>query len=111
MASVSTNPCNLLRAYIGAVPVLCLLDSGASVSVLKYTIWKRIRSNAYTKLSSKRHYSLQAVDNSVMNISFDIETNVKINGLNIPATFSVVEQLGFNCIIEIDFFISNTIGS
>jgi hypothetical protein len=111
MASVSTNPCNLLRAYIGAVPVVCLLDSGASVSVLNYKIWKRIRPNAYTKLPSKRHDSLQAADNSAMNILFDIETNVKINGLNIPATFSVVEKLGFNCIIGMDFFISNTIGS
>jgi transposase InsO family protein len=85
------------------VPVVCLLDSGASVSVLNYKIWKRIRPNAYTKLPSKRHDLLQAADNSAMKILFDIETNVKINGLNIPATFSVVEKLGFNCIIGMDF--------
>jgi hypothetical protein len=74
------------------------------VSVLNYKIWKRIRPNAYIKLPSKKHDSLQTADNSAMNILFDIETNVKTNGINIPATSSVVEKLGFNCIIGMDFF-------
>jgi hypothetical protein len=101
--TASTQPANLLRTYIANVPAIALVDSGAAISVLSGDIFRRMRKENYTVKSTMTHENLLSADSSPMPVTTEIETEVKIAGLHIPCTFSVVEKLGFQAILGVDF--------
>jgi hypothetical protein len=101
--TASTQPINLLRSYIANVPTTALVDTGAAISVLSGDIFRRMRKGNYKVKSTMTHTNLLSADSSPMPVTTEIETEVKIAGLHIPCTFSVVEELGFQAILGVDF--------
>jgi transposase InsO family protein len=101
--TASKQPVNLLRTYIANVPAIALVDSGAAISVLSGDIFSRMRKGNYTVKSTMTHTNLLSADSSPMPVIAEIETEVKIAGLHIPCTFSVVQKLGFQAILGVDF--------
>jgi hypothetical protein len=82
----------------------CLLcDSGAAVLVLSGDTYRRLRKSTCVIKKATRHSKLLSADSSAMPVLFDVEVAVKIAGMKIPGTFSVVENLGFEAILGFDF--------
>jgi hypothetical protein len=100
--TASTQPVNFLRVYIANVPTTAFVDTGAAISVLSGDIFRRMRKSNYKVKSTMTHTNLLSADSSPMPVTTEIETEVKIAGLHIPCTFSVVEKLGFQAILGVD---------
>jgi hypothetical protein len=101
--NTSVLPFNIVSATVGHIPVRALIDTGASLSVLSGDIFKRIRKNAYTVKPKATNDKLLAADSTPMPVTAEITTDVRIAGLGVPCTFSVVQNLGFEAILGIDF--------
>jgi hypothetical protein len=88
---------------VGSAGCRLLCDSGAAVSVISGDTYRRLRKGACVIKGTTRHNILLSADSSSMPVSFDVEVDVKIAGMKIPCTFSVVENLGFEAILGLDF--------
>jgi hypothetical protein len=102
-APAALPPVNIVYSYVGNRPVRALIDTGAALSVLSGDIFRRIRRSDYTIKPNATHKQLLAADSSPMPVIAEIDVDVKIAGLHIPCTFSVVQNLGFQAILGMDF--------
>jgi hypothetical protein len=101
--NASGLPRNIVSITVGAVNVRALCDTGASLSVLSGDIFRRIRKSSYTVKPKAENNKLVAADSTPMPVIAEITADVKIAGLGIPCTFSVVENLAFEAILGVDF--------
>jgi hypothetical protein len=80
-----------------------LVDSGAAVNVLSGDIYRRLRETLYTVRPKTRHATLSSADSTPMKVLCDIDVNIRIGGLNLPCTFAVIENLGFQAVLGMQF--------
>jgi hypothetical protein len=80
-----------------------LVDSGAAVNVLSGDIYRRLRESLYTVRPKRRHATLSSADSTPMKVLCDIDVNIRIGGLNLPCTFAVIENLGFQAVLGMQF--------
>src|SRR5208282_3250206 len=102
------SPRNMVPAYINSVPARCLVDSVASHSVCSGELYRRVLKrkndgNAETLVTEKENRNLLAVDKSIMPVLASFDAAITVNGLGIPITFDVVENLEYDCLIEMSF--------
>jgi hypothetical protein len=81
-----------------------LVDSGAAVNVLSGDIYRRLRELIYTVRPKTRHATLSSADSTPTKVLCDIDVDIRIGGLNLPCTFAVIENLGFQAVLGIQFF-------
>ena len=84
----------------------CLLDSGASASLIKYDVFKRIKNKP--KLE-KNKANLQAVDGTLLNVLGRVRLNFKTKGEPVNQYFYVVDGMNRNIILGQDFLVDNGI--
>jgi hypothetical protein len=80
-----------------------LVDSGAAVNVLSGEIYRRMRKSLYTVRPKTRHATLSSADSTPMKVLCDIDVDIRIGGLNLPCTFAVIENLGFQAVLGMQF--------
>ena len=70
-------------------------------------MYQKLISNSKPKGKTLSHKlenrNLLAADTSPMKVIASIETEVKLNGLIVPFSFSVIDKLGYDCILGMDF--------
>jgi hypothetical protein len=76
-----------------------LVDSGAAVNVLSGDIYRRLRESLYTVRPKRRHATLSSADSTPMKVLCDNDVNIRIGGFNLPCTFAVIENLGFQAVL------------
>jgi hypothetical protein len=89
-------PANQIAVSIGNVPVTALADTGAAINVTDKSIFEKIKkkTNAELETTLNRCNEVYTVDKSAVPVITDCETELKINGVNIPVVIAVVEKLG-----------------
>ena len=102
------SPRNMVPAYINSVPARCLVDSGASHSVCSGELYRRVLKrkndgNTERLITKKENRNLLAADKSIMPVLASFDAEIKVNGLGIPITFDVVENLGYDALIGMSF--------
>jgi hypothetical protein len=98
-----TSPGNLIHGFVGGIACRLLVDSGAGVNVLSGEIFRRLRKNLYTVRPKTRHATLSSANQIPMKVECDVDVNIRIGGLNLPCTFAVVENLGFQAVLGMEF--------
>ena len=90
---------------MNSLPLIGLVDSGASCSILSGRTFERLKktSNRLQLKQSKRHTRLLSADASPMLVSADVDVDLKIGGLSLPFTFCVIDKLDFDIILGMDF--------
>jgi hypothetical protein len=95
---------NVVPVYIGTVPGRCLVDSGAFRSILSGKMYRKIlKRNGLRKTEIQSKTKVFSADSSSIKIEAEVESDIKIGGLSIPFTFLVIENLGYDCLIGMDF--------
>jgi hypothetical protein len=62
-----------------------------------------MRKSLYTVRPKQKHETLSAADSTPMKVLCDIDVNIRIGGLNLPCTFAVIENLGFQAVLGMQF--------
>jgi hypothetical protein len=88
---------------MGGISCRLLIDSGAGINVLSSEIFRRLRKTLYTVRSETRHATLSSANQTQMKVLCDIDVDIRIGGLNLPCTFAVIENLGFQAVLGMEF--------
>lgn len=86
-----------------------LVDTGAACSILSMKIYKKIqdvsdRKTLATKERTKRHPEFYSANSTPITVVKDFEADVKVGGIVLPVTLSVVDKLGYDLILGMDYF-------
>ena len=92
----------MIPIYINQVPARALVDSGADISILNGRLYDKI-SKGVTKRANLFRKKIFTANAAPLNIETAVETEVKINGLQIPFTVSVIRNLNYDVILGLDF--------
>jgi predicted aspartyl protease len=100
------NPANLVPIFIAGVSVTGMVDSGASVCLVSIQFYQKLlkygrnfKNSTNVKKVNKR---LVCANKQTMSVVAEVNTSVKIGGLEWPATFWAVDQLVNDVIIGVD---------
>ena len=80
---------------------------GATQSILSKRIYDKIVSKGTQKSKQPavlRHTEFFAADASPMPVITDFDVDIRIGGVRIPMTLAVIEKLGYDLILGMDFF-------
>jgi hypothetical protein len=80
------------------------VDTGAAFNILSVKISKKIRRSNIRMNDTKRYENFYSADSTPMAVLRDVEAEIKIGGLIVPTVVAVVERLGFDLILGMDFF-------
>ena len=96
-------PSNLVACFVGSVNGRGLVDTGASISLVSQSFYRKLlRCKARLKLIDDDVSNVFSADNSPLKVRGKIETDIKIGGIVIPATFLIADQLSYEVIIGSD---------
>ena len=101
---------NLVPAFVDLIPVRALVDTGAAKTILSANIHSKILTTraSGTKRSRinkrKRHETFYSANSTPINVLADFDSEIKIGGLTVPMTLAVVDKLGYDLILGMDFF-------
>jgi hypothetical protein len=88
---------------VGAIACRLLIDSGAGINVLSCETFRRLRKTLYTVRPINGHATLSSANQTQMKVLCDIDVDMRIGGLNLPCTFAVIENLGFQAALGMEF--------
>jgi hypothetical protein len=88
---------------VGGISCRLLIDSGAGINVLSGEIFRRLRKTLYTVRPKTRYATLSSANQTQMTVLCDIDVDIRIGGLNLPCTFAVIENLGFQAVLGMEF--------
>ena len=100
--SARMNEENKIRVVIGGCVVNCLVDTGASVTVMGRDLFQKIHGH-YVKSKSTLNYAVTA-DGSRLNVSDCGEAIIRINDRGFATKFHVMPQVPHQLILGMDFF-------
>jgi hypothetical protein len=94
-----TAPGNLVHGFVGGIAcrLLSIRGQGSMFSAVKFfAVCVKIYIQLGRKLDTA---TLSSADQTQMKVLCDIDVNIRIGGLNLPCTFAVVENLGFQAVL------------
>ncbi len=95
----------MLQAKVGKQCVSCMIDSGASVSVLSHSIFSLLNSKSYTVVP-RTVTAVCGVNNQKQPILAQINTTVNIGPLKLKQTFVVID-MHVPVLLGLDFLTTN----
>jgi hypothetical protein len=97
----------MMPIFINSVSARALLDTGSSCCLISGTLYRKILSKTRKlQANSIPHTGLRKLltaDASPMEVSATLQADLKIQGLIIPFLFLVIEKLGYDCILGMNF--------
>jgi hypothetical protein len=98
----------MMSIFINSVPARALLDTGSSCCLISGILYQKILSKTRkSQANSFPHAGLRKLltaDASPMKVSATLQADLKIQGLIIPFLFLVIEKLGYDGILGMNFF-------
>ena len=101
---MQTGNFNTIFARIGNKPFLSLIDTGSAISVLSTRAFRSLVPHSFTKVDCESP-TLFSASGQAISLSHTIETTFCVDGLKLPFTFHVADNLsvGHDVIIGFDF--------
>jgi hypothetical protein len=97
----------MMPIFINLVPACALLDTGSICCLLSGILyWKillKTRKSLANSFPRKGLRKLSTADASPMGVSSTLQADLKIQGLIIPFLFVVIEKLGYDCVLGMNF--------
>eukprot|EP00731_Ephydatia_muelleri_P038117 Em0659g1a len=91
------------RAFVRNKTVQCMIDTGATVSLFKKTVWCQLEGEHGCSLSPWDGHKLVGVEGSPVSVCAVTTLHLDIAGTTFVSDFVVVDALGVDCIIGLDF--------
>jgi predicted aspartyl protease len=104
---MSTNePQNLITVTVQGLKTSALVDSGATLSLVSRTFYARLRKQRNAKSLRISSYNRRFItaDSKPMHVSTALKTDIRIAGLNIPVSLTVIDNLCHPIILGMNFF-------
>jgi hypothetical protein len=102
------NPYSMMPIFINSISARALLDTGASCCLVSGTLYRKILSKMRKPQVNSRPQTefrrLLTADASPMEVTATLQADLKIQGLIIPFSFLVIEKLGYDCILGMNFY-------
>ena len=81
-----------------------LVNTGAAYSILSSKIYRKIQDVSDRKMlasrdRTKRHSEFYSANSTPIAVVKDFEADVKVGGIILPVTLSVVDKLGYDLIL------------
>jgi predicted aspartyl protease len=83
----------MIPIFINQIPVRALIDTGADISLISGRIYNKISKNIKAGDRNKNTKTVLTANAKPLTITAETEVELKINGLRIPFTVSVIEEL------------------
>jgi hypothetical protein len=97
----------MMPIFLNSVPARALLDTGSSCCLISGILYRKILSKTRkSQANSFPHTGLRKLltaDASPMKVSATLQADLKIQGLIIPFLFLVIEKLGYDSILGMNF--------
>ena len=97
----ASSPC--ITAFVRNKTVQCMIDTGATVSLFKKTVWCQLEGEHGCSLSPWDGHKLVGVEGSPVSVCGVTTLHLDIAGTTFVSDFVVVDALGVDCIIGLDF--------
>ena len=97
----ASSPC--ITAFVRNKTVQCMIDTGATVSLFKKTVWCQLEGEHGCSLSPWDGHKLVGVEGSPVSVCGVTILHLDIAGTTFVSDFVVVDALGVDCIIGLDF--------
>ena len=103
--SYAVNPSNgfRLNGTINEIPVSFLLDTGATVTLLREDIWSRISAQRSLPFTQCTSLELVGVDGSPLTVLCSTQVSLRLHGVVVTMDAIVVRQLTTEAILGLDF--------
>jgi hypothetical protein len=83
----------MIPIFINQIPVRALIDTGADISLISGRIYNKISKNIKAGDRNKNTKTVLTANATPLKITAETEVELKINGLRIPFTVSVIDEL------------------
>jgi hypothetical protein len=93
----------MIPIFINQIPVRALIDTGADISLISGRIYNKISKNIKAGDRNKNAKTVLTANATPLKITAETEVELKINGLQIPFTVSVIEELNYDIILGLNF--------
>ena len=97
----ASSPC--VTAFVRNKTVQCMIDTGATVSLFKKTVWCQLKGEHGCSLSPWDGHKLVGVEGSPVSVCGVTTLHLDIASTTFVSDFVVVDALGVDCIIGLDF--------
>ena len=103
----TTSPTLLVNAFINEVPVVCLIDTGAEVTVISEEFWRSIPIEDRLPLNTGEWASICTVSGEQMPSTGSTEVTLRFHTREYQARAIIVDGFGFDAVIGLDFLTEN----
>jgi O-acetyl-ADP-ribose deacetylase (regulator of RNase III)/transposase InsO family protein len=106
---ITKAACNLISAYVNSVPTSVLIDTGATETMLSNKIFQlpvrkhKINPNGTEPVVQPEPCKLISANGSPLQVLGSVEVDIKLNGVIIPFSLIIVDDLAFDVILGMPF--------